>query len=141
MIERKETTWCVGCGARFTHAEVDGHMACPACKSEGIPCSADMDIRVEVNWHELRILVIWAENWAAQSANQPENKRMPLTVAAIARRLESQCDFGRLTLSGEISELPRKLAENGISVGGVESNIPKPMLFVINGPGAVGQVK
>jgi hypothetical protein len=63
---------------------------------------------------------------------------MPETVYAIARRLEHQWPFGALTLGGEIEELPERLAEAGVSVGRVESNIPAPPRHTSLGPGAVG---
>ena len=65
MVNRKETTWCTLCGARFTHAEVDGADCCPKCGDKGIPCDPNDDVLVLVNWHELRILGIWAGEFCA----------------------------------------------------------------------------
>ena len=64
---------------------------------------------------------------------------MPRTVAAIASRLQHQWPaLGALTLSGEIAELPEQLAEGGIEISGMDSNIPEPERLVAIGPGAVG---
>jgi hypothetical protein len=135
--ERNEVMWCVDCGARFTQEEIKG-WGCPKCGSRGVPCGCDKDTSVEINWHELRILVIWAEQWA-RKASGDSSKTMPDTVHAIARRLQSQHpDFGHLTLSGEIASLPADLAKAGIEIGSVETSIPKPGLLPVNGPGAVG---
>src|SRR3974390_2998828 len=102
LTDRKEVMWCVDCGARFTQEEIEG-WGCPKCGSQSVPCDVDKDTTVEVNWHELRILVIWAENWAGHCRRQEvdrSSKTMPVTVAAIARRLQGQRpSFGSLTLA------------------------------------------
>ena len=55
---------------------------------------------VSVNWHELRILCIWAENW------QRERMTDTRTVYAIADRLAQQHpERMPLTLAREIGEL------------------------------------
>jgi hypothetical protein len=131
---RKETTWCLDCGGRFTAEEAQGAFACPKCQSRGVPCSTEEDLTVEINWHELRVLGIWAENWARK------DEKMLRTIAAITRRLERQHP-GKdpLTLSAEISGLPAALAKEGMNVGPIEKqNIPDPPPIPINGPGAVG---
>lgn len=135
--------WCTDCGVRLRQSEIKG-WGCPKCGSQGIPCAPDKDVMVEVNWHELHILCVWAENWAARcKANHgPDDdsaERMPRTVAAIASRLQHQWpDLGALTLSGEIAELPEQLAERGVKISGIDSNIPKPERLIAIGPGAVG---
>ena len=146
LIERKEVMWCVDCGARFTQEEIQGCWGCPKCGSPAVPCGVEKDTTVEINWHELRILVIWAENWAAhckRQANDDSSARMPKTVTAIARRLQAQRPtFGSLTLSGEIAALPADLAKAGIEIGSIEThNIAKPELLQVNGPGAVGHTR
>jgi hypothetical protein len=141
VSDRVERQWCVDCGARFTAQEIEGCFACPKCGSAGVPCSVEQDVRVEVNWDELRILGIWAENHARQCAANPGNggEKMPRTVQAICRRLQRQFpSFAPLTLSQEIAELPKALEEAGIHHGGVVSNVPRPDLLSIHGPGAVG---
>jgi hypothetical protein len=141
MTERTEVMWCVDCGARFNEEEIKG-WGCPKCDNQGIPCGCDKDVTVEVNWHELHILCVWAENFAQQckeKANDRSSEGMPLTVAAIARRLQRQHPaFGHLTLTGEIAALPTDLNNNGIEIGPIKTSIPKPDLVLVNGPGAVG---
>jgi hypothetical protein len=138
--ERMETTWCLDCGGRFTEREIERVSGCPKCHSRGVPCSTREDVRVEVNWHELRVLGIWAENWAGRS-NDP---KMVRTVTAIARRLQRQHpELAPLTLSAEIAALPAALAKEGIEIGGpIEKHgIADPQPIPINGPGAVGHVR
>jgi hypothetical protein len=141
MTDRKEVMWCTLCGARFTESEISG-WGCPKCSAQGVPCGCDQDTKVEVNWHELRILTIWAENWAHQCKRKGDDKNsdtMPMVIQAIARRLQNQHpEFPQLTLTGEIASLPADLAKSGIKIGNVETNIPKPDLLPVNGPGAVG---
>lgn len=133
--------WCPDCGGRFTEKEVMQGWGCPKCKSEGIPCAPDKDVLIEVNWHELHILCVWAENWARHSAKFGDDTAhgMPKTVTAIARRMRQQFpDYGSLLLSDEIAELPSVLDKAGIKHGEIETNVPKPDLVQVNGPGAVG---
>lgn len=142
MTDRAEVMWCTDCGSRFTEDEARGATCCPKCKSGGIPCDTRKDVVVEVNWHELRILGIWAENWACKYDDEPDSQTTMLkTVHAITRRLQSQfagLGLPPLTLSQEIAELPAQLAEADIQVSGVESNVNKPPLLEAGGPGAVG---
>lgn len=133
MNSRVEVQWCTLCGKRFIEEEVAGAMSCPACGSTGIPCAVSDDVMVAVNWHELRILGIWAENWAKRCDDAGEKPMMP-TVHAITRRIQRQF-FNKtpLTLSGEIAELPAKID----GIGGIETHgIAKPTLVPVNGPGA-----
>lgn len=107
MADETIYAWCVDCGTKFTEAQVADAYACPACGSEGHPCSPSDDVAVNINWHELRILVIWAENYAAAHAEQSPS--MPRTVRAIAKRLQEQFPSQRpLTLAGEFAQLAEK---------------------------------
>ena len=134
MTERKETTWCTMCGARFTHAEIDGAQACPKCGDKGIPCDPNLDVSVRVNWHELRILGIWAESWAQHcersSAGSKDNARVQV-IHAITRRLERQFkEMTPLTLSGEIMQVK----DHGYGIEGY--NVAESSVIPVNGPGA-----
>lgn len=145
MTERKEVMWCTVCGARFTQEEIKG-WGCPKCGNQGVPCGCDGDVRVEINWHELHILTVWAENWANEVSRRAtadlSGKDMPKVVTAIARRLSQQHPaLPALTLCGEIAELPVKLQEMGIGIMGVSTNIPRPTPIPVNGPGAVGHTR
>ena len=137
--------WCTHCGVRLRQSEISG-WGCPKCGCEGIPCAPAKDVFVEVNWHELHILCCFAERWAEQCARNGDadmvTKQMPKTVYAIARRLEHQWPkLGRLTIGGEIADLPEDLAERGITIEGVESNVSQPQPMTVIGPGAVGFAK
>lgn len=148
MSERDEIMWCPRCGGRYTYEETTavGATACPGCNDEGTPCDTALDLTVEINWHELRILGIWAENWANHIKSKEDsrgfNKRAPQLIESITRRLQRQYpDLTPLTLSGELASLPKALADAGIEAGVIEHNLAKPSMLVTNGPGAVGHSK
>lgn len=84
---------CIVCDYGATDEEITRLklMACPRCGHKGRPCDPVEDIQVKVNWHELRILAIWAERWANWCAGQSSDDSvysMPQVVFSIARRLE-----------------------------------------------------
>jgi predicted nucleic acid-binding Zn-ribbon protein len=85
----EKTTRCTRCAAEFTDADIEAATACPSCGSTGVPCAIKNDVQVTVNWHELRILVMWAENYeAAIVASDPvANGSSKGAIAAIAKRL------------------------------------------------------
>lgn len=97
------TTRCTNCSAEFTDAELVGVGCCPKCGSTGTPCDIKDDVTIRVNWHELRIIGMWADNWAS-TPNFPESSKR--VVAAILARLEKQYpDKTPLTLAGEVRQL------------------------------------
>jgi hypothetical protein len=135
-MDRNETTWCVLCGRRFVEEEIADASCCPACQYKGTPCATDRDLRVEINWHELRILGIWAENYASQIAKTDQNSNQFVqTIHAITRRIEAQYpEYIPLTLSGELGLVAK-------DYGKIETQgIAKPTLIPVNGSGAVGHI-
>ncbi|TAK10594.1 MAG: hypothetical protein EPO32_14785 [Anaerolineae bacterium] len=99
-----------------------------------MPCDPAADFLIEVNWHELRILGIWASNWAAEKfGNDVDSAR---ALRGILSRLERQAPgMPPLTLGGEL----RLVRESGFEVSA--STIPSEGFVVVNGPGAVGFAK
>lgn len=95
---------CTRCRAEFSEAEAVGRGGCPACGDTGVPMSIAQDVTLRINWHELRILTIWADNYAREHC-QPDGQA---ALAAIIRALEAQRpdgSFAPLTLLGEIQEV------------------------------------
>lgn len=39
---------------------------CPKCGTVSLPQYTDLDVNVTINWHELRILCMWAKNYESQ---------------------------------------------------------------------------
>lgn len=106
---------CTICSKEFAEADLPpGVSGCPACGTQSLPCDVAGDVTVKLNWHELRILGIWAENYARSIAAQPEanadSKRAPKVVLAITRRLRAQHPKRPpLTLEDEVAQLRARL--------------------------------
>lgn len=113
----EKTTRCTVCGKEFSDDEIpDGTKNCPNCGTIVTPCLISEDVNIKINWHELRILMIWAENWARQiDKDEPANEKHLLTIMTIAERLQRQYpDKTPLTLFGEIKGLRKHFGENNI---------------------------
>lgn len=94
--------FCTDCGHRIESFE--GLKACPACGTASVPCSDRDQVDVSINWHELHVLVVWAENWQRQHPADCGN-----SVYAIAKRLQAQHpDRSPLTLAGELGDLAKQ---------------------------------
>lgn len=89
----------------------DGLTCCPKCGHKGVPCSdGEQCQHISVNRHELRILCMWAENYAHSVKDKPENAHMPDIVYAIANRLKRNNPVlatTQLTMADELGELRR----------------------------------
>lgn len=97
-----KTTRCTICSAEFTDAEIEEATCCPTCGTTGIPCAIEDDVTLKINWHELRILTIWADNYAREHT-LPSSRA---TLTGILQRLQAQYpDKPPLTLMGEIEQL------------------------------------
>lgn len=112
-----KTTRCTTCSAEFTDEEIQSANCCPSCKTTGLPMDMAQDATININWHELRILTIWASNWAAEKCDKSAQN----ALENIIKRLEPQRKSGwpALTLLGEIKELPEALKEMGIECGSI----------------------
>ncbi len=95
-----------------------------------MPCAIKHDVQVSINWHELRILVMWADNWDELCAKK-DLEHKPGVVKAIAAQLmkfKPASNAGGLTLFEEIAELQQTfpgaslVIEDGL--GGVTTQIP-----------------
>ncbi len=119
----KKIARCLHCYKDFTEIEIKGRDCCPFCGCKGIPCSPKEDIKIKINWHELRILIIWAENWARQIKNKTNDIDSSLTVACIARRLQKQFpNKTPLTLAGELTQLREKMPNFEIKETNIDEN-------------------
>lgn len=110
--------FCTHCS--FVVESFDGLTCCPQCGSKGKPCATEDQVSVNVNVHELRLLCIWAENWAHLHKNdphtgpsQPPPSEMPEVVYAIAARLRRQLGSRdcSLTMRDEFAELKEKFPD------------------------------
>lgn len=104
----EKTVRCSLCGKEFSDEELMNAIKCPSCGTKQLPCSISDDVEIKINWHELRVLMIWAENWARHCDNgdNPPEEKMLLSIFTIAERLQKQFpDKTKLTLFSEIREL------------------------------------
>ena len=142
--------WCVACGGRFSpndlleegetlssssgYSRNDKPRGCPKCGSQGVPAPVDWDVMVEVNWHELRILGIWASNFVEDIAD--DGTGIKTLVHSILRRLENQWpDLTPLTMGGELRELRQAGFRAVESFGPMNKTVN---MIETYGPGAVG---
>jgi hypothetical protein len=116
--ERVIAARCCKCRGEFTEAEIESASACPKCGTKGIPCDPANDVDVRINWHELRILCIWAEHWARKiDADKPSDDPSIKTVYGIVGAIQEQFPSrGPLTLSGEFQEIAKRYE--------IETNVP-----------------
>lgn len=104
--EGKGIFYCALCGYEITPEENTQELvSCPGCGDTiHMPYDRAHDVTVKINWQELRILVIWAERWAASV--QKEHPDMLKVLYKISDSLEKQrLDMGTLTLLGEINQI------------------------------------
>lgn len=115
-MSEPKTVRCVRCESEFTDEELAGVTDCPTCGTTSIPCAIAEDVAIRINWHELRILTIFADNWAGVCEDRDPGKDTRVTVRAIVRRLEAQYrDRTPLSILGEL----KRAQEHGI-VGDAE---------------------
>lgn len=111
--DETKTTRCIICNSEFDEVDLEGSSCCPKCGTDSIPASITEDVNIKINWHELRILSIWAENWARQcdkkALEEGKPRKMLLCIMSIAERLQRQhADKTPLTLFSEIRELRKE---------------------------------
>lgn len=104
MTDTTKTTRCTECRSEFTDAELDGAKACPTCGTQGVPMSIARDTTIRINTHELRILTMWASNYAASLVARDPSSRAAKAVQGIINALKSQVDVP-LTLADEVQGL------------------------------------
>lgn len=92
---------CVQCDSEFTEEQLLDQLACPACGTKSIPCDPSKDVQIKINTHELRILTIWADNWAQRAVDAQGKK----TLHCILERLAKQLPSTPLTMGMEIADL------------------------------------
>lgn len=123
---------CVDCRIEIPEAETKGLSCCPNCRSNSIPMHSDDDIEIKINWHELRILVMWAERWAIQADENAKKEGRPLdynfsavkSVYSIAETIVEQYqtlnEKSPLTLAEDIGKLREKFPDAKTTFPGIE---------------------
>ena len=116
MHKIPQSGFCTECG--FKVEDFTDLIECPNCNSTSPPCLDKNQVNININWHELRILTIWAENWGHRKYNGAG------IIYAISQRIQDQHpEMGTLTLAEEIQNLPQKIGTTIITDHpGVETN-------------------
>ena len=104
---KKETWTCLECG-KDTNPDKN-LTACPNCGSKGIPVSSLDSVTVKISQHELRILCMWAENWADYTdKNELSSLNGRAIITNIANRISKNEEVtSPLTFSGEFKQLKK----------------------------------
>ena len=78
--------------------------ACPSCGNTKVPADADDTATVTLTTHELRILPIWAANWAEAIKGHPGCEDSPRIVQGITDHLAVYTSAA-LSMRQEIADL------------------------------------
>ena len=103
--------FCTHCNHQIESFE--GLTCCPNCGTKGKPCSYSEQLNVSININEVRLLCIWAENWASRfTGKDAEHKEV---VYAIANRIKKQLPESLakvpLTMRDEFSDLKQSFPD------------------------------
>jgi hypothetical protein len=78
---------CLACRSEFTEEQIKGANACPACNNPGVPMDPRRDAEITINPHELRILTIWASNWAEEKCDDSARRSLKGILGALRQQL------------------------------------------------------
>jgi len=97
---------CLRCGSPT--ANPDG--PCGVCKTQVRALDPIDDVTIRINWHELRLLTMWAERWASHQteagASRAEPNDMLGSLYAVLDRIHAQhLAMPPLTLEGELATI------------------------------------
>jgi hypothetical protein len=109
--------FCTLCN--FQVESFEGLKCCPNCGSKGVPCDYKNQINISINIHELKILALWAENYASCDKKGSSDGTMKDTVYAITNRIRKQVPNQDLCLTwaDELRGLEKAFP-------GVKTNLP-----------------
>ncbi len=100
-MDNEKVARCTGCRSEFSEAElVPEPTCCPNCGSKSVPSDPRLDIQLTISPHELRILTIWASNYA-----QKLELDCKKSLAGILSSIRKQHPKISLTLDEELNEL------------------------------------
>lgn len=97
---------CVECRSVFTDEEADNATSCPSCGTVGIPADLRDTLDLKITLHELRILTIWAANYAHKLLNSDPTSNAPKCVQGIIKGIRAQHpEVGPLSLHEEFQDV------------------------------------
>lgn len=104
---------CLYCGAEIDVRDDERLTGCPQCSNAGVPADLDDAVDIHITKHELRILTMWADNYARSVVDRHPD--LPNVVSTICNRLATQTDVP-LTLSQEIADLRAAFPESKVKI-------------------------
>jgi hypothetical protein len=95
---------------------------CPECSSQGVPADLNDTVTITLTTHELRILTIWAANWAESiKEGYPDS---PQVVYGILDGITIQGVTAPLSMRQELADLRAQFGEvEVINEDGTESDL------------------
>lgn len=97
---------CVECRTTFTAEETATATSCPHCGSAGIPADLREMLDLKITRHELRILTIWAANYADSLLKSSALSNAPDVVAGILKGIREQHpNVGPLSMQEEFQHV------------------------------------
>lgn len=95
----------------------EGHSlnACPACGNTNPPADADDTVTITLTTHELRILTIWASNWAEAHTDKPEGQDSPRVIAGILDGI-GQYTSAPLSLRQEVADVRAAFPDSEVTL-------------------------
>lgn len=102
-MEQVKDILCVECRKTFTDEETATVTACPACGTTGLPALISDSLDIKITRHELRILLMWASNYAHDIEKSSPTLSAIKCVEGIAKGIREQHpEADPLTLSEEL---------------------------------------
>ncbi|WP_432169040.1 hypothetical protein [Streptomyces sp. 1222.5] len=89
--------------------------ACPKCGSTAVPADADDTVTVTLTKHELRILGIWASNYAEGIKDRPGGEDSPRVVYGILDHLGTQTDVA-LSLRQDLADVRAAFPSSRVTI-------------------------
>lgn len=107
---------CMTCGERFGWEQLNELKACPNCGSSSIPMDHSEDIMLKINPHELRVLTIWADNYAQMELKpRADSQNAVKGFKRLLARIREQVKFP-LTIADEVKEVASHFETRAIAV-------------------------
>ena len=112
-LEVKVGGFCIQCRQEIESFE--GLDCCPFCQTRETPCDYGADVILVINWHELRILCLWAM-FHAKAQKREIQSGMIHTLRGIFTRIKSlrKEKWPPIELDEELQELSNKLRKQVI---------------------------
>lgn len=105
---------CLDCRGETEWNEADPDLSgCPHCASTAVPADLDDTVTPTITVHELRVLTIWASNWAQHIAEKCPNA--PKQIRGILDEL-GKSTAAALSLSQELADLRANPAVGNVVV-------------------------